>query len=181
MDVLRVTAQGIGKRFPGKVWSIVLAAEMGRNDALQAVTGVWIFRGTEGLPDLPLWGLADAEKPCQDAAAGVADMAGQRLSIQLYVGPDTDTAARAVVGSTEAAKRCVLAGMGLSFLSRHAVADELVAGRLEIVPLPGTPVARRFWVVWLRDRSPSSAAAALLSLLRASAPAASDERPTSAD
>ena len=33
------------------------------------------FAATEGLPDLPLWGLADAEKPCQDAAAGVADMA----------------------------------------------------------------------------------------------------------
>lgn len=106
--------------------------------------------------------------------AAVAELLARALT-------ESDTAARAVVGSTEAAKRCVLAGMGLSFLSRHAVADELVAGRLEIVPLPGTPVARRFWVVWLRDRSPSSAAAALLSLLRASAPAASDERPTSAD
>lgn len=85
---------------------------------------------------------------------------------------DNDTAARAVVGSTEAAKRCVLAGMGLSFLSRHAVSDELAAGRLEVVPLPGTPVTRRFWVVSLRDRSPSSAAAALMSLLRAAAPVA---------
>jgi LysR family transcriptional regulator, low CO2-responsive transcriptional regulator len=81
-----------------------------------------------------------------------------------------DTAARVVVGSTEAAKRCVLAGMGLAFLSRHAVADELGAGRLQLVPLPGTPVPRRFWVVTLRDRSPSSAAAALLALLRAAAP-----------
>jgi DNA-binding transcriptional LysR family regulator len=82
---------------------------------------------------------------------------------------EPESAARAVVGSTEAAKRCVLAGMGLSFLSRHAVADELAAGRLELVPLPGTPVRRRFWVVSLRDRSPSSAAAALLGLLLAAA------------
>jgi DNA-binding transcriptional LysR family regulator len=80
---------------------------------------------------------------------------------------EPDAAARVVVGSTEAAKRCVLAGMGLSFISRHAVSDELAAGRLELVPLPGTPVPRRFWVVSLRDRSPSSAAAALLGLLRA--------------
>ncbi len=86
-------------------------------------------------------------------------------------GTESDTAARVVVGSTEAAKRCVLAGMGLSFLSRHAVADELAAGRLELVPLPGTPVPRRFWVVALRDRSPSSAAAALLALLRSVATA----------
>jgi DNA-binding transcriptional LysR family regulator len=82
-----------------------------------------------------------------------------------------DVAARVVVGSTEAAKRCVLAGMGLSFLSRHAVSDELAAGRMELVPLPGTPVPRRFWVVVLRDRSPSSATAALVALLRAAAPA----------
>jgi DNA-binding transcriptional LysR family regulator len=88
------------------------------------------------------------------------------------VSTDTDTAARVVVGSSEAAKRCVLAGMGLSFVSRHAVADELAAGRLELVPLPGTPVQRQFWVVVLRDRSPSSAAAALLALLRAAAPTA---------
>lgn len=84
---------------------------------------------------------------------------------------DGEAAARVVVGSTEAAKRCVLAGMGLAFLSRHAVADELEAGRLELVPLPGTPVARRFWVVSLRERSPSSAAAALLALLGVAAPA----------
>lgn len=84
---------------------------------------------------------------------------------------ELDTPARVVVGSTEAAKRCVLAGMGLGFLSRHAIADELTAGRMELVPLPGTPVPRRFWVVVARDRSPSSATAALVALLRAGAPA----------
>lgn len=84
---------------------------------------------------------------------------------------EADGPARTVVGSTEAAKRCVLAGMGLSFVSRLAVADELAAGRLSLVPLPGTPVARRFWVVAPRDRTPSSAAAALVALLRGSGPA----------
>jgi DNA-binding transcriptional LysR family regulator len=88
-----------------------------------------------------------------------------------HASDELDGSARVVVGSTEAAKRCVLAGMGLSFLSRHAVADELAAGRMELVPLPGTPVPRRFWVVVPRDRSPSSATAALVALLRAGAPA----------
>ncbi len=86
------------------------------------------------------------------------------------VAAELDTPARVIVGSTEAAKRCVLAGMGLAFISRHAVADELAAGRMELVPLPGTPVPRRFWVVVPRDRSPSSATAALVALLRAAAP-----------
>lgn len=76
-------------------------------------------------------------------------------------------APRLVVGSTEAAKRCVLSGLGLSFVSRHAVADELERGRMEIVPLAGTPVARWFWLVHRRDRTPSSAAEALIASLRA--------------
>ncbi|MCH9688101.1 MAG: LysR family transcriptional regulator [Deltaproteobacteria bacterium] len=74
-------------------------------------------------------------------------------------------AARVIVESTEAVKRCVRAGLGLGFISRHAVADDLEAGRLEVVPLVGTPVARRFWVVMRRDRTPSSAAAALVATL----------------
>lgn len=92
--------------------------------------------------------------------AAVADLLAQ-------VATDDDGPARTVVGSTEAAKRCVLAGIGLSFVSRHAVADELAAGRMELVRLPGLPVARQFWVVVLRDRTPSSATAALVGLLRA--------------
>jgi DNA-binding transcriptional LysR family regulator len=94
-----------------------------------------------------------------------------------HASDEIDGSARVVVGSTEAAKRCVLAGMGLSFLSRHAVADELAAGRMELVPLPGTPVPRRFWVVVPRDRTPSSATAALVALLRAGAPAWSTSDP----
>lgn len=75
------------------------------------------------------------------------------------------TAARITVGSTEAAKRCVLAGLGLSFMSRHAVADELATQRLRLVPLPGLPITRRFWAVYRRDRSPSSAVSALMGSL----------------
>ncbi|MEX1364365.1 MAG: LysR family transcriptional regulator, partial [Nannocystaceae bacterium] len=81
--------------------------------------------------------------------AAVADLLAQ-AAIELA------SSASIVVGSTEAAKRCVAAGLGLSFLSRVAVADELRAGRMEIVPLPGTPVSRRFWMVHRRDRSLST-------------------------
>ncbi|MBL4689650.1 MAG: LysR family transcriptional regulator [Nannocystaceae bacterium] len=76
-------------------------------------------------------------------------------------------AARIVVGSSEAAKRCVLAQLGFAFVSRRAVADELAAGRLEIVPLLGLPVKRSFYVARLRGATPSSAAAALIALLGA--------------
>ncbi len=86
-------------------------------------------------------------------------------SVMARVPTEPQGPVRVVVGSTEAAKRCVLAGLGLSFVSRLAVADEIESGRLKVVPMPGTPVPRQFWAVRARDRSPSSAAAALLELL----------------
>lgn len=69
------------------------------------------------------------------------------------------------VGSTEAARRCALHGVGLTFLSRHAVAEDLRAGRLRVVRLPGTPVRRRLHAVWLRSVTLPAAARLLLRLL----------------
>lgn len=81
----------------------------------------------------------------------------------------SDSVARIEVGSSEAAKRCVLAGLGLAFVSRHAIADELDNGRMTLVPLRGLPVKRSFYVVRPRSSTPSSAAAALTELLLSSA------------
>lgn len=86
-------------------------------------------------------------------------------------------AARIVVGSSEAAKRCVLAQLGFAFVSRRAVADELAAGRLEVVPLLGLPVERSFYVARLRGATPSSAAAAVVALLGGGDSSAGDSSP----
>lgn len=80
---------------------------------------------------------------------------------------DGSEGARTVVGSTEATKRCVLAGLGLAFVSRVAVADELADGRMQVLPLEGTPVPRTFYVAQLRNATLSSAASMLVDLLRA--------------
>jgi DNA-binding transcriptional LysR family regulator len=55
------------------------------------------------------------------------------------------------VGSNEAAKQCVLEGLGLTFISRRAVADDVTAGRLQIIDCPGMPVKRRFYAATLRS------------------------------
>lgn len=66
------------------------------------------------------------------------------------------------VGSAEAAKRGVLAGLGLAFLSRVMVKDDLDAGRLHVIAVPGTPVERRFFAARLREATPAPAVRALL-------------------
>ncbi len=69
------------------------------------------------------------------------------------------------IGSTEAAKRCVQHGLGLAFLSRLAVADEVAAGSLEVVALPDTPVRREFHALRLRSADLPSTARAFLELV----------------
>lgn len=68
------------------------------------------------------------------------------------------------VGSSEAAKRCVQHGLGLAFLSRHAVASELAAGLFQRIELPGTPVRRTFYSARARAVTPSAAVRVFLEL-----------------
>ena len=69
------------------------------------------------------------------------------------------------VGSTEAARRCVLEGLGLTFISRWAVEEDIAAGRVCLVELPGVPVRRELYALYLRSVSLSPAAEALLDAL----------------
>lgn len=89
--------------------------------------------------------------------AAVADIIARHV--------DDNAGTRVTVGSSEAAKRCVLAGLGLAFVSRQAVADELKSGRLEVVALQGLPVVRQFHLVRVRAVTPSSATSALIDRL----------------
>jgi LysR family transcriptional regulator, low CO2-responsive transcriptional regulator len=91
----------------------------------------------------------------RDAAAGVlAEVRGT-----------AEPAAVIEVGSTEAAKRCALAGLGVAFISRFAVAGELERGELEVWPVTGTPIRRAFFVAYLRSATLSAAAATLFEIL----------------
>lgn len=51
------------------------------------------------------------------------------------------------VGSTEAVKAAVRAGLGISFVSNLAVVNDLKAGALSVVPVKGVSPRRDFWMV----------------------------------
>ncbi|HEY3174131.1 MAG TPA: selenium metabolism-associated LysR family transcriptional regulator [Candidatus Polarisedimenticolia bacterium] len=82
----------------------------------------------------------------------------------------------AELGSTEAVKRGVLSGMGLGFVSRLSVRDELKAGALAVVKAPGLPVRRSIYAARLRGRSLSAAARAFLDLVNRGSRFVSHER-----
>lgn len=52
-----------------------------------------------------------------------------------------------VLGSTQAIKETVEAGVGLSLLSRHTLRKELEAGTLQLVPCEGFPLKRHFSLI----------------------------------
>jgi DNA-binding transcriptional LysR family regulator len=69
------------------------------------------------------------------------------------------------VGSTTAAKQCVLEGAGLALLSRRAVEQELKTGVLAVLQVPGFPLRRRFHLARARAASTSTLARAFSQVL----------------
>lgn len=74
--------------------------------------------------------------------------------------------ARMALGSNEAIKHAVRAGLGLAVLSRHTLAADPATEGLAVLPVAGFPVKRRWQLVWRQDRALSLPARTLLDDLR---------------
>ena len=76
------------------------------------------------------------------------------------------------MGSTEAVKQAVRAGVGIALISKRAVEDECRAGLVSCVKVTAMPVARAFYLVTHRERSRSPLALAFLTFLESQFPGA---------
>jgi LysR family transcriptional regulator, low CO2-responsive transcriptional regulator len=74
-------------------------------------------------------------------------------------------AGRWELGSSEAIKRAAREGLGLAFLSRYAVAEEVERGDLESFRLAGRRLLRHFSVARLTGRPPSPAESSFVATL----------------
>ena len=79
---------------------------------------------------------------------------------------------RLTLGSNEAIKHAVAAGLGLAVLSRHALDADPAQEGLALLPMTGFPILRLWQLVWRRDRRLPLAASAWIEHLRASLPVA---------
>lgn len=70
------------------------------------------------------------------------------------------------VSSSEAQRECVIAGLGLALLTRHAVSQELATGALKELPVAELPLYRSWCVVQARDKRLSPVAHAFLGFIR---------------
>jgi DNA-binding transcriptional LysR family regulator len=71
----------------------------------------------------------------------------------------------AEMGSTEAVRQGIKAGVGVSILSRLAVAEELALGRLKKVKMKGLSFKRAFYLIYHRRRTQSPLCRAFIEFL----------------
>jgi DNA-binding transcriptional LysR family regulator len=71
----------------------------------------------------------------------------------------------AVMGSSDAVRQAVKAGLGVSILSIRALRDDIQSGRLSVVRVKGIPLKRRFSIVLLKGKSRSPLCRAFLDFL----------------
>jgi len=69
------------------------------------------------------------------------------------------------LGSNEAVKRAVEAGLGIGLLSTHTITAERLAGLLVDLPVAGWTCSRSFWLIRRRDRVLTRAEVAFMELL----------------
>ena len=74
------------------------------------------------------------------------------------------------LSSNEAIKQAVVAGLGISFISRHTLGLELKSGRLVILNVDGTPVMRRWNIVRHQSKQLTPALGAFWAFILAFAP-----------
>ena len=72
-----------------------------------------------------------------------------------------------VVGDTEAIKHAVVAGLGVSLLSRFSVAEEVKSGRLAALRIDGVSLVRPLHLLLPRERPASAAVSEFVEFLRA--------------
>jgi len=112
---------------------------------------------------IPLDALADAPFILRERASGTRRAVGQLLDSHGCNPALLQEVAE--MGSTEAVKQAVKAGVGVAFLSCRAVAEEVRAGLLACVPLEGVTLQRPFFLIRRKRRELAPACAAFLELL----------------
>jgi len=91
---------------------------------------------------------------------------GTRLVFERHVAKfDSSIEPYMELGSSEAIKQGVMAGLGLSVLSIHSLESERQAGRIVVLDAEGFPLVRRWYAVHLKGKKLSLAARTFLDFL----------------
>lgn len=76
----------------------------------------------------------------------------------------------AVMGSSDAVRQAVRAGLGVSILSIRAIRDDIEAGRIAALRIKGVQIERNFYIILLKGRSRSRLCSEFLDFLKIGKP-----------
>lgn len=103
---------------------------------------------------------------------------GTRATMERYFADAGIAPAHVIeLGSNETIKQAVMAGLGIAFISAHSVSLETEVGRLARLPVTGTPVMRRWFVVHRAEKSLLPVAETFRAFLLAEAPGLMADKP----
>lgn len=114
-----------------------------------------------GCGRLPLTALADQRILKRELGSGTRSAVEAAFAkVDMTVAPFME------LGSDEAIKQAVKAGLGIGFLSAYCLGPELQTGRLVTLEVEGFPLTRQWYAVQRANRPLSRAAAAFLAFMK---------------
>lgn len=105
--------------------------------------------------------------------------ATRALAVAALVRCGVSTESLKEFGSNAALRTAVLAGYGVAAISQEVVAEDLLAGKVKPLRLPGWHCRRRFYIIYRRDHTLTGGEEILLRFLRRPQPASGDSAPPS--
>jgi len=127
---------------------------MGRPPRMPAVEAAVLGPHPHALvapPDHPLMGAAEPDVAAILSQVFLAreEGSGTRILMSRYLDRlgEGQVVDMVEMESNETIKQAAIAGLGIAFLSLHTVMDELQAGRLALLPAPGLPIERQWFLV----------------------------------
>lgn len=109
----------------------------------------------------PLKQLANVDLLMREAGSGTRQATFDFLSTH-----NITPRLRMTLGSNEAIKHAVAAGLGLAIVSQHALSSDLAREGLAILPVAGLPIQRSWQLVWRSDRRLSRAASVFMDFVQ---------------
>jgi DNA-binding transcriptional LysR family regulator len=114
-----------------------------------------------GQTNIPLKRIAEDPVILREPGSGIRD-----AMLRLFDAQDLRLKVRMELGSNEAIKHAIVAGLGLSVLSLHALALEGPDGPVALLDVEGFPIMRKWYIVHPKGKQLSLVAQAYLDFVQ---------------
>jgi DNA-binding transcriptional LysR family regulator len=114
-----------------------------------------------GQANIPLKRIAEEPMILREPGSGIRD-----AMLRLFDEQDLSLKVRMELGSNEAIKHAIVAGLGLSVLSLHALALEGPDGPVALLDVEGFPIMRKWYIVHPKGKQLSLVAQAYLEFVK---------------